>query len=333
MNEPVLRHGGALDWMRTLFPGAPEPWLDLSTGINPWPYPISAAMTAYAARLPDQRLFDACRAAMAGAFGADEATVLPAPGSEALIRLLPRLIAARSVVVPLPSYGDHAEVWQDAGASVRMSPAPLSHAGAVDILVIVNPNNPDGRSFVRSALLDALATQSARGGWLIIDEAFADLDPALSLADHIGASRLIILRSFGKFYGLAGLRLGALLGPPELLAKAHNALGVWTVNGPALAVGAAAYADAAWAGRMRARLSAARIELDTVLTRAGLSVVGGTSLFRYVEVADAARTWYRLGEAGIAVRRFAWSAAHLRIGLPASQAELERLASALQRDR
>jgi cobalamin biosynthetic protein CobC len=330
MSEPTLVHGGALARMRALFPDAPEPWIDLSTGINPWPYPVTAATLSHFSRLPDADLFAASRAAMAQTFGAAETAVLPAPGSEALIRLLPRLIPACSVALREPTYGDHSQAWRAAGARIEALDDPLSRAGAVDVLVIVNPNNPDGRTVAPAALIEAHAAQAARGGWLIVDEAFADLDPSLSVAAQAGPGGLVILRSFGKFYGLAGLRLGAMLGPPDLLAAAADALGAWAVNGPALAIGRQAYGDAAWSARTRARLAKARGELDLLLSAAQLPVSGGTDLFRFVATADATGLWRRLGQAGIAVRRFSWSDARVRIGLPASNAELARLASALQ---
>lgn len=333
MKDPVLVHGGALHRMQRLFPGAPRPWLDLSTGINPWPYRVGGALHKHLARLPDEDLQDACQAAMAQAYGAPREAVLPAPGSEALIRLLPRLIRARTVIVPDPSYGDHGAAWRAAGAIVEAAADPLARAGAADVLVIVNPNNPDGRSAPPEALADALAAQVARGGWLVVDEAFVDLLPRLSLAKRAGARGLVVLRSFGKFFGLAGLRLGALLGPPDMLAAAREALGIWAVSGPALAIGAMAYADARWAERTRARLQRARLALDGVLRSADLAVVGGTDLFRFVAVEDAEAMWGRLGWAGIAVRRFSWSPSRIRIGLPASAAARGRLASALQGER
>jgi cobalamin biosynthetic protein CobC len=281
--------------------------------------------------LPDADLCEACRAAIAQAYGATASAVLPGPGSEALIRLLPLLIPVRSVALLHPSYGDHGQVWRASGATVEALDEPLTRAGLVDALVIVNPNNPDGRTCEPSTLLAAHAAQAASGGWLIVDEAFADLHPALSLASRAGAPGLVILRSFGKFYGLAGLRLGALLGPPALLSAAADRLGSWAVSGPALAIAAQAYSDQAWATRTRARLADARAALDQLLGESGLKVLGGTDLFRFVESAHATALWRRLGEAGVAVRRFGWSETRLRIGLPANDAEVARLASALQR--
>jgi len=324
-----LAHGGALDHMRAAFPDAPEPWADLSTGINPWPYPTDGSAVSSVCALPTRTAFDACRRAMAAAFGAPPASVTPGPGSELLIRLLPTAIAPRRVAVLSPSYGDHALVWRAAGCEVIEAADPVSRAAEVDAVVVCNPNNPDGRIFSRRSLEAARETLAARGGWLIVDEAYADLDPSLSLAPQGGAEGLIVLRSFGKFYGLAGLRLGAMLAPEDVRIRMAARLGTWPVSGPALEIGARAYADAAWASATRARLAEARSRLDALLENHDLSIIGGTDLFRYVETDGAQALWTRLARAGVYLRRFSWSARHLRIGLPRDGGTETRLARAL----
>jgi cobalamin biosynthetic protein CobC len=331
MSEPTLVHGGALDHMRVLFPDAPEPWIDLSTGINPWPYAFADIPDDAFRRLPEATLFDACRSAMARAFGAPHHAVLPTPGSEALIRLLPSLLSVKSVAVLAPSYGDHAMAWANSGADVKLVADPLTRAGEMDAIVLCSPNNPNGRVFEPDALEAARIAQANRGGWLIVDEAFADLKPRFSIAAHAGAPGLIVLRSFGKFYGLAGLRLAALLAPADLLAATQMRLGGWAVSGPALVIGARSYDDVEWASAARTQLARARETLDSCLARAGLIVNGGTDLFRFVEVPSAETIWRRLGESGVAVRRFAWSETHLRIGLPANDTALARLERAFRR--
>lgn len=328
MNDDLL-HGGALDRMQAAYPKAPTPWIDLSTGINPWPYPVGALPAAAWQHLPTAAAMQACRAAMTRAIGAPEAALLLAPGSELLIRLLPTVIAPRSVALASPTYGDHARAWRASGAEVLETADPLAEAGKVDALVLCNPNNPTGTVLERSQLGQALTRQAARNGWLIVDEAYADLVPALSLAPMAGAERLIILRSFGKFYGLAGLRLGALLGPPALLEATSQRLGVWPVSGPALAIGAQAYADRSWQAETRDRLVAARRRLDKILLDSGLWLVGGTDLFRLVRFENAPQLWHRLAEAGLYVRRFDYAPDLLRIGLPANAEAEHRLAAAL----
>ena len=325
----IETHGGALDAMRRHFPDAPQPWVDLSTGINPWPWSAADAHLRQLHRLPTEADRASCMAAMAASFGAPRDAIVAAPGSELLIRLLPTVIAPQRVAILAPSYGDHAQAWRAAGCEVAEIVDPLSEAAAADAVVVCNPNNPDGRRFEPAALVDAYRQLARRGGWLIIDEAFADLEPELSLAPMGGSENLLVLRSLGKFYGLAGLRLGALLAPAAVRRTLAQRLGYWSVSAPALAMGTAAYSDRAWQRATRRRLTEAAQRLDRLLERHGCRVVGGTHLFRYVEVANGHETWTRLARRGVYVRRFPWTRRHLRIGLPADRSAAERLAAAL----
>ena len=324
-----LYHGGALDQMRKAFPGALEPWVDLSTGINPWPYPNTGADPAALHRLPIRTDYEDCRAAMAEAIKAPKASLLLAPGSELLIRLLPTVIAPKRVAILNPTYGDHAEVWRASDADMIETSSPLDYTGKVDAVILCNPNNPDGRTFDRDTLCQARETLAQRGGYLIIDEAYADLAPGVSLAHMGGAEGLIILRSTGKFFGLAGLRLGALVAPDRVLSAMIKHLGTWPVSGPALEIGARAYSDTDWHSTTRERLARARHGLDQILTQTGLTICGGTDLFRYVRAQYAHELWQHLARAGLYIRRFPWSDQHLRIGLPPDAEAEARLAAAL----
>ncbi|WP_321490068.1 threonine-phosphate decarboxylase CobD [uncultured Hyphomonas sp.] len=328
MKEDLL-HGGALDQMRAAFPDAPTPWIDLSTGINPRPYPLTDIPPDMHNHLPMQSEQHACRMAMAGAIGAAPDSLLLSPGSELLIRLLPTLLSPQRVVIQSPTYGDHARVWRASTCEVIQTEDPLAEAGQADAIIICNPNNPDGRVFSSAELERVRLQQAARGGWLIVDEAYADLAPAISLAPSGGTDNLVILRSFGKFFGLAGVRLGALIGPEQLLRSMSERLGVWSVSGQALAIGRRAYLDHAWQAETRERLSAARARLDILLTDAGLNIAGGCDLFRLVHTPDAATLWQQLAREGIYVRRFDWSDCLLRIGLPPDEEAERRLADAL----
>ncbi len=316
--------------MRATFPAAPEPWIDLSTGINPWPYPVSAIEPEAWSRLPTDEARAGCIGAMAGAFGAEAAAILPVPGSELAIGLLPLVLVAASVAIVSPTYGDHARAWAAAGRSVRAVPTlDAALAARPEAVVLCNPNNPDGRAVPRDAVLAAADIQAARCSWLIVDEAFAEVAPHLSVAAHAGRAGLIVLRSFGKFYGLAGLRLAAVLGPSDILDGLRPLIGQWGVSGPALSLGVTAYADDRWRRETTDRLVGAAGSLDAVLERGGLTIVGGTSLFRFVHAPDAHARWATLAGAGIYVRRFADLPHHLRIGLPADDAGPMRLAAAL----
>jgi cobalamin biosynthetic protein CobC len=322
----TLLHGGDLDGARAAFPGAPEPWVDLSTGINPWPYPLPPVRPDAWSRLPGRGEEAALRIAAAVCYGAPSADVVAAAsGSQALIQLLPRLRAPGRVAVLGPTYAEHARCWALAGHDVRMAEG----VEEADVLVIVNPNNPDGRRWPAARLLEIAEAQHARGGWLVVDEAFADMRPEDSLAAHAGKPGLVILRSFGKFFGLAGLRLGIALAPAGLATALREAIGPWAVSGPGLAIATAALGDRNWIEATRRRLAAAAAELDRMLEGAGLRVVGGTELFRLVEDPRAPALYRALGEAGVLVRRFELRPDWLRFGLPGAAEEWQRLGVAL----
>ena len=326
-SAPLL-HGGDLGAARKLFPAAPEPFIDLSTGINPFPYPLPPLDPATFARLPEPATVERLAAIAAAAYGAPSAAhVVAAAGVQSLLPHAFALAPRGRAAVLAPTYAEHARVAALAGHAVRQVADVADLAGA-DLAIVVNPNNPDGRLVARSELLvlaDALAP-----GLLVVDEAFMDVAPAdASLAPEVSRQNLVVLRSFGKFFGLAGLRLGFALAAPPVAARLRAALGPWAVSGPALAIGAAALADKAWIASTRARLAAAARRLDGLLVAAGLELVGGTALFRLVRTSDAARVFDRLGRAGIFARRFASQPAWLRFGLPHGEAAWQRLAMAL----
>ena len=320
-------HGGGLARAMRHF-GAGDDWIDLSTGINPWPYPVPDLPDSAWQRLPDEDALAALKAAARGFYGAGpEAPIAAAPGSQALIQLLPRLLPPGEVAVIGPSYAEHARCWRLAGHSVTET--SKLEAATAPVLIVVNPNNPDGRRWSPETLFDAIRKRE-EDGLVVIDEAFAEVAlPAVSLAAAAGMPGLVVLRSFGKFFGLAGLRLGFALGPAALVERIEDALGPWAVSGPALALGRAALADAGWASAMRARLAARAAELDAVLARHGLEAEGGTDLFRLVRSGQAGAVFERLGQAHILVRSFSFRPDWLRFGLPPDADALARLERAL----
>jgi len=312
-----LRHGGRLAAARAAFPDAPAPWLDLSTGINPRPWKGARATAQALSRLPDPEETAALEAAAARAFGVAPDRVAATPGAEAGLRALPQVIGARSAAIVSPTYGGHAEAWRLAGAKVQIV-SDLASAAA-EAAVVVNPNNPDGRRFEEL---------SADDRWLIVDESFVETAPQLSVASRAGG-RLIVLRSFGKFYGLAGVRLGFVIAEPGLAARVSARFGDWPVSAEAIAAGTAAYADAAWRDRTVARLARDAARLDAMLTAAGFEIVGGTSLFRLTAAPDAARRFAALARAGVLTRPFPEQPTWLRFGLPKST-DWSRLQTALE---
>ncbi len=329
MNDSAIAHGGDLDWARRHFPAAPEPWIDLSTGINPIAYPLPPLAPELWTRLPQGSDLRELERAAARAYGVSaEAEVVAAPGTQALIQWLPRLFPAKRVAILETSYREHEANWRAGGATVE-SVDKHDRLADYDAAILVNPNNPDGGR-IEPADLKPLADHfAARGGLLVIDEAFIDATPERSFAPHLPARGAVILRSFGKIFGLAGLRLGFAIAGTEVARVLRRALGPWPVSGPASRIGSLALEDQHWLARARERLARDAARLDVLLAEAGLEVIGGTSLFRLARHADAAAWFERLGRGGILVRRFDERPNELRFGLPGEEGAWTRLEQAL----
>jgi cobalamin biosynthesis protein CobC len=329
--EPPL-HGGDLDAARRLFPDAPEPFLDLSTGINPNPYPLPRLPADLFTRLPAAEAAHALVAIAARAYCAPSAAhVVAAPGTQILLPLVASLASPGRAAVVAPTYAELARAAALAGHSVR-AVREITEIGDARLVMVANPNNPDGRLHDKDALLALADKLRPRGGVLVTDEAFMDVGPAdASLAGDVARDNIVVLRSFGKFFGLAGIRLGFALAAPAMAARLSAALGPWAVSGPALAVGSAALADAAWIETTRRRLAKAAQRLDAILSSAGLEIVGGTSLFRLARTPAANALFHHLGRAGILTRVFPEHENWLRFGLPANASQWRRLQAALVR--
>ncbi|WP_018949423.1 threonine-phosphate decarboxylase CobD [Thioalkalivibrio sp. ALMg11] len=320
-------HGGGIRQAAVRY-GIPEAdWLDLSTGINPHGYPAGEVPPAVWARLPEPD--DGLEAAAANYYGTG--ALLPVAGSQAAIQLLPALREGTARVGILePSYNEHARAWREAGHDVVPLDGDSIEAAlpGLDVLVLVNPNNPTGQRFDRADLLAWHATLAARGGWLIVDEAFMDVTPEASLAKDAPREGLVVLRSLGKFFGLAGARVGFVIAGEELRARLAARLGPWSLSGPSRWIAARALADLAWQAETRRMLRARGQRLENLLRARGLEPAGGTALFQWCRVADPAGWQDRLGAQGILVRRFDQPGS-LRFGLPGQEHEWKCLEQAL----
>lgn len=306
-------HGGGLDAAMSRYGGTRSDWIDLSTGINPVPYPIPELRPYDWTALPDQTahdtLVDAARAFWSVPEGA---AILPAPGASALIAQMPLLASPGQVQISAPTYNEHAAAFEAQGWTITNTNPAIAR-------VLVHPNNPDGRLWHGSDITAPLT---------VIDESFCDITPTATLIKHATRPGCVILKSFGKFWGLAGLRLGFAIAPPEMIAKLSDSLGPWPVSGPALRIGATALRDRQWATETRARLAGDRTRLDGMMTQQGATLVGGTDLFRLYSVDNAAKWQAHLAKHHIWTRIFPWSDTHLRLGLPTGEA-WKQLESAL----
>jgi cobalamin biosynthetic protein CobC len=312
-----------------MFPGAPEPLVDLSTGINPIPYPLPALPSDAFARLPEPAALERLCQTAAHAYGAPSpAHMVAAPGAQMLLPLVARLVPPGRAAVLGPTYSEHARAAALAGHAV-VETTEVARLADADLAVVVNPNNPDGRLASLQALCSLASALAARGGLLVVDEAFMDVGPAGASLVGRGPEGLVVLRSFGKFFGLAGLRLGFAVAAPAQAERLRAQLGPWPVAGPAIAIGTSALADARWIEATRGALTAAAQRLDGLLLGAGFAIVGGTPLYRLVRTTRAASVFDHLGRAGIVVRRFARARTWLRFGLPGPDLAWERLREAL----
>ena len=329
--EPLL-HGGDTIAAQRLFPGAPQPFIDLSTGINPRPYRLPRFSADWFERLPASAATAELAAVAAKAYGApSSACIVPAPGTQILLPLVAGLMRPGRAAVVSPAYGELTRTASLAGHTVTAVNDIAAADNAARLVLVGNPNNPDGRMFAPPDLIGLARRLHARGGVLVVDEAFMDVGPpGASLAPQLKRiDNVIVLRSFGKFFGLPGLRLGFALAAPPIAARLTAVLGPWAVSGPALAAGTTALADTAWIEKTRRRLATSAARLDALLLGSGLTIIGGTSLFRLVRAPKANKLFRRLGRAGILVRIFPEQPESVRFGLPANEAAWQRLRNAV----
>ncbi|MBT9520585.1 MAG: threonine-phosphate decarboxylase [Dechloromonas sp.] len=324
----MLEHGGGLRKAAAHYNIPLENWLDLSTGINPAGWPVPALSAEAWQRLPEEN--DGLEAAAAAYYG--NTNLLPVAGSQAAIHWLPALLPRAVVACISPIYSEHPQAWQRAGHKMRFlqnAMLPRALATATPYVLLCNPNNPTADHHPRDIAIDAAHQLKKRGGWLIIDEAFMDPTPEDSLTPLAGtdeAPNLIVLRSIGKFFGLAGARVGFVFAAPDILNRMNEAMGPWTVSGPAREVARLALQDSAWQAAARNRLIAASARLHQLL--APLGEVKSTALFATLTSARSAELHEALARQGILTRHYDQQPL-LRFGLPGDEAGWQRLSDAL----
>ena len=323
MSDIFHWHGGRLSAARQRYETR-LPWIDLSTGINPLAWPGTAMITPDWQSLPDPAALADLEQAAAAHFGVSPDHICALPGSETGLRLLGHLIDTPACHI-LPSYRTHAQAFPNSRPLQQPEDAPPGTA-----LLLANPNNPDGRLYTQAQMQQLLAQQERGGGWLIVDEAFADCMPGASMAAEVADHRrLLIFRSFGKFFGLAGVRLGFLLAPSPIIAACRRLLGDWPLSAAAIDFGRAAYRDYGWIDETIATLSTRAASLDVLLIRHGFIPRGDCPLFRLIDTPNAVRLFDRLARHAILTRPFEDYPHWLRFGLPADDAAMARLDEAL----
>ena len=325
------RHGGELTAAAERYGIPIAEWLDLSTGINPEPWPVPPLSPSLHTRLPERAALDRLLQAARDAYQIPDGVAVAAlPGTELAIHLAPALMPpGGATAIFSPTYESHRQAWENSGREVILLDTTAELPSNLTNAVIANPNNPDGRTLSRQALTEMATTLSSRGGMLLVDEAFADTQPGVSICPLLDRIPALVLRSLGKFYGLPGLRLGFVTGPSRIVDRLARLLGDWPVSTAAIEIGTAALRDTEWQEATRKRLASDSLRLREILARRGFRFVGGTDLFVLTEHEDAIAIHRALAEQAILTRVFRYAPNWIRFGLPPSHA-FERLDRALE---
>ncbi|WP_310619634.1 threonine-phosphate decarboxylase CobD [Flexibacterium corallicola] len=326
-----MKHGGDLSKAICQYGGTRDEWLDLSTGINPQAYPLDLSLVSPSLEpLPEDGAHDALITAARSYYRVpSHLHITAAPGTQSLLHRLPSYFEPQPVAIFKPTYTSHAESWENAGFTV----CEVTHISQVPqgckLVVLVNPNNPDGRSYSHEEILELSKTLKQQKGLLIVDEAFAEITPNRSILPHVKEEPVLVLRSFGKFFGLAGLRLGFAIGHKAITDYLEHELGSWAVSGPALSIGATALADTKWQEDMLQKLEIETSAFHELLKTHGLAIKGSTSLYTLVEAEDALALHQSLAKHHIWTRVFDYNSKWIRFGLPKNEHERARVQQAL----
>jgi len=323
----MLEHGGQLQLYAERYQRPIDEWLDISTGINPNGWPVPTLPSSVWSRLPEHN--DGLHQAASDYYQTQ--SLLAVPGTQVAIQLLPKLRTKSKVGIVSPAYAEHSYCWQQAGHELLTlhSDEISAYIDVIDVLIIINPNNPTGEKYSPEQLLNWQQSLTKRQGWLIVDEAFIDCTPEQSLACFSPQPGLIVLRSFGKFFGLAGLRLGFVIAETKLLSQMAEKLGPWPIASPSRYIAIQAFKDESWQHQARISLEHTSKRLMGLLEQFGLKPNGGSSLFQWVKHPQASVLHKRLAQQGILTRLFT-SPLSLRFGLPANEQDWDRLQQSLK---
>ncbi len=325
-----LYHGGDLDAAISGYGGTASSWLDLSTGINPVPYPVPALPPSLWNRLPESGAETALLKASRHYYRIPETMgVTACPGTQSAIQILPSLFKPSNVAILSPTYAEHRHCWQAHGHNILEVARPEDIPPDCSVIILVSPNNPTGWIPETDILLALHQHVKEKNGLLVMDEAFMDCTPDKSCIPFLSPDHLAVLKSFGKFFGLAGLRLGFAIGDPKITREINRRLGPWAVSGPASHIGAKALSDSSWISKTRQRLKEDKAACLRLLTENGLVPTGGTDLFTLIQDDQANLLFRHLCDHQILSRPFSEHPSLIRLGHPASEADHERLSATL----
>ncbi|MGR6872271.1 threonine-phosphate decarboxylase CobD [Pseudomonas sp. HK3] len=241
-------HGGQLETYAKHYDIANNQWLDLSTGINPKGYPQPKIPDSVFRDLPNED--DGLQQAACKYYGSDD--VLMVPGSSWAIQCLPTVLQQydaqiTKVLLPTIGYSEHERAWRASNVEVVFYHYAPTNAQLqdCDVCVLINPNNPSSHLLSSEVVSDMAHQLNTHSGWLMVDEAFIDTQPQNSVIQN-QLDNVIVLRSLGKFFGLAGLRVGAIIANDNLLKKCSELLPPWALNNPARFIAKQALQDNEW---------------------------------------------------------------------------------------
>jgi cobalamin biosynthetic protein CobC len=328
-----FHHGGQLDRVKQDYPEQLLPWIDLSTGISPFRYPVDINASACFKHLP-QGHSDLIAAASCY-YGVDHG--LPIPGSMWAIQNLPLIRKlceqntndSRPVLLPRMGFNEHVKAWAAWGFNIEYydDMPSIDQLGRAQSCVVINPNNPTGYHCSKQSLLDAHKLLLSNDAWLIVDEAFIDLTPEYSCVAESVQQGFIVLRSFGKYFGLPGIRLGSIMACDQIIGNVKNLLNEWSINSAAQQIATTAFLDANWQYEVNKNIKTNSVKLQKLLKSLDLKTQG-TDFFRTYLTSNAKILNEHLLKLGIYVRLLD-DESGIRIGMPNENSDWKRLEVAL----
>ncbi len=324
---PMPDHGGDIIWAANTFGIPHENWLDLSTGISPWSWPCENMPIEPFRTLPpnDDQLRETARKY----YACDVEHILPVPGAQFLISMIPFWVKKGRVALPSIGYREHLNAWIKAGHDTVFYRDPheifsMIEKGDLNYIVIINPNNPTSEKMSPDTVLaiqSQLRQKHGQNRLLVLDEAFSDSFPELALPNTERDSNTLVLRSFGKFFGLAGVRLGFFIANPKWLSKFRDVHGPWLVSHPALWLASRALADTPWINQQRRRIKAQSEALrGFLLEHYDDAMIRSSDLFQtvFASADELYRDFLAFAQQGILLRYQSYGdhSAWLRFGLP-----------------